>query len=314
MNFADLHILTVLAQTRSYTKAALRLGVSKASVSLRIAELERSAGVPLVRRTTRSVGLTEAALQLVSDTEGAFEQIEQSFRTIQDLAAAPRGLVRVTCPVALGRQRIAPLMPVFLQRYPEIRLELDLTDRLLNLALEGFDLAIRHADAPPETHVAWPLCDSRAVVVASPSYCRGRQLPERPEALAQHQCLLYLREPAQRIWSFERRVGRKAERVRVPVQGPFRANNSEVLREAVLAGLGIGLLPDFSAADEISSGRLVALLPQWQSLGSFGERIYAIRPRSVRVPKAVRCLVAFLRENLRGQFDQSAGDIANRAS
>jgi len=310
MNFAELHLLTVLAQTRSYTKAALRLGVSKASVSLRIAQLERSAGVPLVRRTTRSVGLTEAGLQLVSDTAGAFEQIEQSFRTVQDLAAVPRGLVRVTCPVALGRQHISPLVPVFLQRYPEIRLELELTDRLLNLAQEGFDLAIRHADAPPETHVAWTLCETRAVVVASPSYLQCRPFPERPEDLARHQCLIYLREPTQRIWSFEQRAGRKIERVKVPVKGPFRANNSEVLREAVLGGLGIGLLPDFSAAPEIDSGRLIAMLPQWRSLGSFGERVYAIRPPSARVPRAVRCLVDFLRENVREQFHQGAGGFA----
>src|SRR3954471_12565428 len=102
--YADLYLLTVLAHTRSYTQAARRLAISKASVSMRIAELERAAGVPLVRRTTRSVGLTEAGQQLVDDTRDAFTRIEQSFTSVKDLAGQPRGLVRVTAPVALGRQ------------------------------------------------------------------------------------------------------------------------------------------------------------------------------------------------------------------
>src|SRR6476469_466371 len=113
--FADLHLLGVLSDTRSYTQAARRLGISKASVSGRIAELERSAGVPLVRRTTRSVGLTQAGQQLVDETRGAFERITQSFAGVRDLAGTPPGRVRVTAPVALGRQVVAPSLPAFLQ-------------------------------------------------------------------------------------------------------------------------------------------------------------------------------------------------------
>ena len=178
--FADLHLLTVLAQTRSYTQAARRLGISKASVSMRIAELERAAGLPLVRRTTRSVGLTDAGLRLVDDTQGAFAQIEQSFGRVRDQAGQPRGLVRVTAPVALGRQRIAPTLPDFIRRYPEIRIDLDLSDRLINLAQEGFDLAIRHVEAPPDTHVAWTLCPTRSLLVASPDYLRRHGAPQHP--------------------------------------------------------------------------------------------------------------------------------------
>lgn len=247
--FSDLHLLTVLAQTRSYTQAARRLGISKASVSMRIAELERAAGVPLVRRTTRSVGLTEAGQQLVDDTQGAFTRIEQSFAGVRDLAGTPRGLVRVTAPVALGRQHIAPTLASFLRDHPEIRLELDLTDRFVNLAQEGFDLAIRHTQAPPDTHVAWVLCPSRSVLVASSEYLRRHGTPSHPADLASHRCLLYLRDAASQSWSFEREAARKAvESVIVNVSGPLRTNNSEVLREAVLGGLGIGLLPDFSAS------------------------------------------------------------------
>lgn len=306
--FADLHLLTVLAETRSYTQAARRLGISKASASGRIAELERAAGVPLVRRTTRSVVLTQAGQQLVEDTRAPFERITQSFAGIRDLAGSPRGLVRLTAPVALGRQHLAPLLPAFLARYPEIRLELDLTDRFVNLAQEGFDLAIRHTQAPPDTHVAWALCPSRSVLVAAAGYLQRAGRPAHPNDLARHACLLYLRDGGQ-SWSFERaagRSGRKAERVAVAVNGPLKANNSEVLRQAVIDGLGIGLLPDFTASGHLGAQELVQVLPQWRPLGFFGDAIYAIRPWSPQVPRAVQCLVDHLRERLAPGFALSA--------
>lgn len=300
--FADLHLLTVLGQTRSYTQAARRLGLSKATVSLRVSELERVAGVPLVRQTTRSVGLTAAGQQLVDETQAPFEQIAQSFASVRDLAGSPRGLVRVTAPVALGRQQIAPLLAPFLRRYPEIRIELDLTDRLANLSQEGFDLAIRHTQAPPETQVAWRLCATRSVLVASVDYLRQRGAPREPTQLANHACLLYLRDAGGHSWSFERESTRKPDRVSVTVNGPLKANNSEVLREVVAAGLGIGLLPDFSAAQGLADGTLIAVLPRWRPLGFFGDGIYAFRPWAPKAPRAVQCLVDHLRVELADGF------------
>jgi DNA-binding transcriptional LysR family regulator len=298
---ADLHLLTVLAATRSYTQAAKRLGISKASASMRISELERAAGVPLVRRSSRSVALTEAGQQLVDEVEGAFARIEQGFNGVRDLVGQPRGLVRVSAPVALGRQVVAPLLPEFLAQYPEIRLELDLNDRLVNLAQEGFDLAIRHTQAPPETHVAWVLCETRSWLVASAGYLARHGTPTHPSELAAHRCLPYLRGGGAQRWDFERTQPRKrTERVSVPVSGPFKANNSELLREAVLAGVGIGLLPDFSCGDGLRTGALAALLPQWRSVGFFGERLYALRPYAPQVPRAVQCFVDHLRQRLSG--------------
>jgi DNA-binding transcriptional LysR family regulator len=302
---ADLHLLTVVAQTRSFTQAARRLGISKASVSMRISDLERAAGVQLVRRTTRSVTLTQAGMQLVDATQASFARIEQSFASVKDLAGTARGLVRVTAPVALGRQRVAPMLPAFLQRYPDIRLELDLTDRFVNLAQEGFDLAIRHTDAPPDTHVAWVLCESRSVLVASQHYLSQRGTPGHPSDLVSHACLLYMRDSAAHSWSFERQRRRgRAERLTVPVSGPFKANNSEVLREAVLGGLGIGLRPDFSVAGGLVPERLVPVLPEWKPVGFFGERLYAIRPWAAQVPRAVQALVDHLRQAFAGRGDQ----------
>ncbi|QJX02084.1 LysR family transcriptional regulator [Alcanivorax sp. IO_7] len=294
----DLHLLTVLAEARSFTKAASRLGVSKASVSTRIVTLERTVGVPLVRRTTRSVVLTDAGLQLVEDIQPSFARIEQSLSSVKDLAGNPRGLLRVSAPVALGRQRIAPMLPAFLRHYPEIRLELDLSDRFVNLSQEGFDLAIRHAQSVPETHVAWVLRESRSLLVASHDYLERHGEPRHPTDLSRHECLMYLRDGSAQSWSFQREAGRKrGERVGVPVGGHFKANNSEVLREAVLGGLGIGLLPDFTAVDELRPGRLTQVLPGWKPVGFFGDQLFAIRPWTRQVPRAVRCLVDHLRRN-----------------
>jgi DNA-binding transcriptional LysR family regulator len=178
------HWLTVLSEQGSYTAAAARLGVSKAAMSQRIAELERVAGVTLVQRTTRSVRLTEAGQRLVDQTRAAFEQISQSFAQVRDLAEAPQGLLRVTAPVALARQQIVPLLPDFLRQYPQVRIELNLSDRLSSLATEGFDLAIRHTAHPPDTHVAVQLCATRSVLVASKAYLRRVGTPQQPADLA----------------------------------------------------------------------------------------------------------------------------------
>lgn len=291
-DFDDLHLLTVLAQTRSYTEAARRLGVSKASVSMRLAELERAAGVPLVRRTTRSVALTPAGQQFVDQAAHAFEHIARSFADVRDLADEPRGLVRVSAPVALGRQHVAPTLASFCARHPEVRLELDLSDRLVNLAQEGFDLAIRHAAAPPDTHVAWTLAACPSVLVATSAYLRQHGTPRHPSELAQHACLLYLRGSG-RTWTFGH--AREDRPVAVTVDGPLKANNSEVLREAALGGLGLALLPAFSAAGYLGPRRLVHVLPAWRPLGFFGEQVYAIRPWSAKVPRAVQCFVDHLK-------------------
>jgi DNA-binding transcriptional LysR family regulator len=290
---ADMHLLTVIAQTRNLTQAARRLGISKASVSTRLRDLERVVGMSLVRRTTRSVTLTAAALQLVEDTQASFARIEQSLEQAKDLAGKPRGLVRITAPVALGRQRIAPSVPAFVRQYPEIRLELDLSDRFVNVAQEGFDLAVRHARTIPDTYIARVLCESRSLLMASTEYLQRRGTPEHPTDLARHDCLLYLRDGSAQSWSFEKGGSRKrGERISVPVGGPFKANNSEVLRVAIEGGLGIGLLPDFSA----DSTSLIPVLPDWRPVGFFGDRIYAIRPGGLRATRAVECALEHLRQ------------------
>lgn len=315
--WSPIHALTVLGDLGSFTAAAQRLGLSKAGMSQRIADLERSAGVPLVQRTTRSVRLTEAGQQLVDSTRDAYSQIERGFAQVKDLAAVPRGRLRLTMPVALGRQIIVPHLPAFLQAHPEVKLELDLSDRLVSLAQEGFDLAIRHTGHPPETHVAWPLRPTRALLLATPGYLARRGTPEHPADLAAHDCLHYLRPGETPAWQFRRRdrgpAGAQAPHVTVAVRGPFSANNSEVLREAALGGLGIALLPDFSADVALARDELVEVLPQWQCVGAFGEQLWAIRPYSQHVPRAVHALVTYLRETLGQKKTHQRGWVDGRS-
>jgi DNA-binding transcriptional LysR family regulator len=288
----------------SYTAAAKRLGVSKAAMSHRISELEQAAGVPLVRRTTRSVRLTEAGQQLAEATRDAFAEIERSFAGVRDLAHEPRGLLRLTAPVALGRQHIAPHLPAFLQTHPAIRIELELSDRLTSLSQEGFDVAIRHADVLPDSHVAWKLCPTRSVLAASRNYLRKSGTPESPLDLVNHNCLHYLRGGPAPSWSFEpaSSTKRNPERLSVPVRGNFAANNSEVLRELALAGSGIALLPDFSVAAALKAGRLVQVLPGWRPVAAFGGHVFAICPQAAHIPHSVKALVSFLQQVMKQGF------------
>ena len=291
--------LAAVATQGSLTAAARHLGVSKAAVSQRVSELERIVGAPLLQRTTRSVRLTHVGQQLVDETSECFAQVAASIAAARDLAAQPRGVVRVSAPVALGRQSVAPALQPFLRAYPDIRVELDLSDRFVNLAQEGFDLALRHTSAPPERLVATLLAPTRTLLVATAAYLRRRGNPEHPSALSEHDCLTYLR-PGPTAWFFESvpaagRSQRKRERVTVGVRGPLRANNSEVLRDAVLSDLGIAQVPDFSAAAALRAGRLREVLPEWRPVGFFGDAVYAIRPWSRGTPRAVRLLIEHLR-------------------
>lgn len=292
--WVHLHWLIVLEEQGSYTAAAARLGVSKSAMSQHIVELERAAGVPLVRRTTRSMRLTDAGMGLVAEMRQPYERIAQSFASVRDLAGTPKGLLRVTAPVALARQQLVPRLAEFSRANPEVRLELELSDRLSSLSMEGFDLAIRHAASVPDTHVAWKLCDTSSVLVASKDYLARRPPPQSPANLSDHDCLYYPRAQGTPTWFFESVHGK--ERITVLVSGPFAANNSEALRDAAIAGLGIALLPDFSAQSALKSEKLIEVLPEWKPIGTFAEGLFAVRPHTSHVPLAVSAFVSFLRQ------------------
>jgi len=301
--WGHIYWLATLASQGSYTAAAERLNVSKAAMSQRIAELERIAGVSLVQRTTRSVRLTEAGQRLVDDTQASFDHIAQSFDQVRDMADTPRGLVRITAPVAFARQQLVPQLPAFFKAFPEVRVELDMSDRLRSLGKEGYDLAIRHATSPPETHVAWPLCKTETLLVATPGYLKRAAELKEPADLRNHNCLHYPRTNESPAWTFEARNSRATNPlVTVQVSGSLAANNSESLRDAALSGLGIALLPDFTAQSHMQSGKLVHVLPKWRSVRAFAEHLYLIRPYSPHVPRTVSVLVQHLRQSFAEGF------------
>ncbi|OQP30348.1 LysR family transcriptional regulator [Pantoea latae] len=293
-----LHWLLVLAEQGSFTRAAERLEVSKAAMSQKIKELESAAGVALVQRTTRSVRLTSAGEKLVEELRDPFARIEQSFFGVRDTAGPVRGLVRVTAPVAFARQQLVPIVGDFLRAYPQIRLQLEVTDRIVSLGSEGFDLAIRHSSALPETHVALPLCDTRTLLVASPDYLARHGAPQSPADLAQHNCLYYPRGVETPRWRFAEAA--QGERVEVRIQGSFATNNSESIRDAALQGLGIAMLPDFSARDALACGALRQVLPEWRAVDAFADRLWIVRPYAAQVPRAVTTLTHWLRARFVG--------------
>ena len=288
-----LHWLTVLAEQGSFTRAAERLDVSKAAMSQKIKELEEMAGVLLVQRTTRSVRLTSAGEKLVEELREPFARIEQSFFSVRDIAGPVRGLVRITAPVAFARQQLVPIIGEFLRDYPQVRLQLDVTDRIVSLSSEGFDLAIRHSDTLPETHVALPLCDTRTLLVASPAYLNEQGIPHTPQDLAQHNCLYYPRGVESPRWRFTTTADN--EQVQIRIQGSFATNNSESIRDAALQGLGIAMLPDFSAREALAAGSLQQVLPAWQPVEAFAARLWIVRPWAAQVPRAVTTFTHWLR-------------------
>ena len=243
--------------------------LSKAAVSQRIAELERATWAQQLVAAQHALGAAQRGRPAPGRAGGA----EASFATAQPQpqSEAARGgrhsraaCLRVTAPVALGRQHIAPAAGRVLlrERYPEIRIELDLSDRLA--AAGAGRLRSGHPPHQPRRRTRmWPSSSAprSALLVGSPRLPGARRAaPMHPAELAAHACLPYLR-PGPAVWLFEQRGNAGPERLKVPVQGPLRAANSEVLREAALAGLGIALLPDFSAAPAVRAGRLKELLP-----------------------------------------------------
>ena len=295
--WAHVHVLVVLAEQGSFTATAQRLGLSKAAVSERVRELERQLGLPLVTRTTRSVRLTPAGQQLVDDTQAAFAHIAERVALVQDTAGEPRGLLRVTAPVALARQQLVPRLADFRRQYPQVQLELDLSDRLRTLAMEGFDLALRHSASVPDTHVAHRLCATQSLLVASQPYLQQHGVPSEPADLAEHACLHYPRPGRQAAWQFVPHTRRRgvASPTLVNVRGPLTANNSEALRDAALAGLGIALVPDFTAQAALQAGELQQVLPAWTVQGAFAEDLWLLRPHAAQVSRAVQVFTQWVR-------------------
>lgn len=272
----------------SFSAAARALGVSLPAVSKQVARLEQQLEARLLHRTTRHLSLTEAGevfhercMRLLEDARAA----QESVRRLHD---APRGLLRVSAPVSFAAGELSPLLCAFFARYPEVHLELDASDRLVDLADEGFDLAIRLTEHPPQGLVARPLHGLRRVVCASPAYLRVHGEPTHPAELARHNCLSYPRIDQGSRWSFER----DGERVDVDVRGNLRSNSTGLLLRAACDGLGLLRVRDYTVRDDLQRGTLREVLGEWSP--ATRAAIYLLYLPNRRLPPKARVFIDFL--------------------
>ncbi|WP_315784426.1 MULTISPECIES: LysR family transcriptional regulator [unclassified Bradyrhizobium] len=291
-DFEAMAIFAKVVELRSFAGAAQELSLSKASVSKAVSRLEERLGTRLFNRTSRRLALTDAgqrlserAAQLLADGEAAeTEALAQSL--------TPRGLVRFAVPMTFGVKKIAPLLPAFLEQYPEVSIDLHMSDATVDLIGEGFDLALRIARLPDSSLVARRLCAMPRYTVASPSYLKRHGRPTHPMHLAEHKCFGYAYLSTAGVWHYTNAAGEQAS---VRPAGQLRVNNGEALLPAVLAGLGIADLPDFIVGEAIASGEVEVVLRGWsQPEGA----MHLVMPPGGPRPARVEVLTEFLVKEL----------------
>lgn len=289
-----LAIFAKVAECRSFGEAAAELRLSKATVSKAVSRIEARLGARLIVRTARRFELTDAGRQLVGRAANILAEGEAAEDVAQAQARTPRGVIRLAAPMSFGILHVAPLLPEFLAGYPEISVDLQLSDAMNDLLGEGYDAAIRIAVQPGSSFVVQRLCEMPRYLVASPAYLEAHGRPRHPLHLAQHRCISYSYTMASEVWRFTK--GRKSASVRP--SGPLRVNNGDAMMPALLAGTGIGVLPEFFLRDALESGRLERLLPDWSiPLGA----VYWVTPPEGPVPRRVEVLGTFLIEKLAQQ-------------
>jgi DNA-binding transcriptional LysR family regulator len=287
--FQAMRVFVKVVELESFSRAAQRLGISATAASRQVADLEARLGVRLLQRTTRRLYLTDSGRSYYERCTQILNDLDEAELTISSAAERPQGLLRVAAPVSFGIQHLTPLFLNYMARYPEVKLELSLSDRMVDLVEEGYDLALRITRELKTTLVARSLARARLVTCAAPSYLKRHGVPRTPEDLRHHDCLCYTYDMTQGIWEFEGPAGR----VRVPVEGSLATNNGDSLRVAAVAGRGIILEPTFLVGEDLRQGRLVPLLPDYPAPSL---TLYAVFPSRRYLSPKVRTLVDFLVE------------------
>src|SRR6266436_8971921 len=247
-----------VVEAGSFTRVAQEQNSSQPTVSRQVAALEEHLGTRLFTRTTRKLTLTDDGRGFYERARLAIEAVSEAEHTVGRRRSRPSGTLRLATRITFGRLRIIPHLKDILSRYPDVVIDLVMSDSNADLVEEGIDLAIRSGEVTDSALIARKLGVTRRVVVASPSYLRGKTVPKRPGDLAAHDCITFTGLTAGVHWRFEGPGSDGA--VSVEVKGPVRTRNSEGIREAVLSGLGIGYAPIWHLTDEIETGRLVVLL------------------------------------------------------
>jgi DNA-binding transcriptional LysR family regulator len=283
--FASISAFVTVVDAGSFVRAAERLDSSTSTLSRQVAELEHHLGARLLNRTTRKLSLTDdgrAFYERAVDLLGDLEEVE-SMATLA--SAAPRGTLRLTCSYALGVQRLAPAMASFVARYPQVRFDVSVSDRIVDLVEEGLDLAIRVGMLGSEQLVARKLGTMRMLIGASPAYLKENGTPQKPADLAKHTVLTYAYSPNPRLWRMTDRQGRRHE---VRVNGPLHSNSGDLTIAAAIAGMGLVFEPDFSIQPAFDAGLLVRVLPAYDNTPY---DIWAVYPSRRHLSAKVRLFV-----------------------
>jgi DNA-binding transcriptional LysR family regulator len=289
--YQEMRVFAAVADAGSFVAAAQALGMSKAAVSRYVSDLEQRLAVRLMHRTTRKLSLTEEGELFLARSREILATIDASEAEVSTRSDTASGLLKLSVPVSFGIRHLAPLWSEFLQAHPQVTLDVQLADRVIDLVDEGFDLAVRIARLPDSSLVSRKLASTRLVLSAAPQYLDRRGTPTHPSDLASHDVLGYSLLAMGDHWQFTGPAGP----VSVKVRPRLWTNNGDTCIAACLRGAGIQLQPTFLVANELASGRLVEVLPQYPSL-ELG--IYAVYPTRKFVLPKVRALVEFLSAKL----------------
>jgi DNA-binding transcriptional LysR family regulator len=290
-DFEGLAIFAKVVQTRSFVGAGGELRLSKATVSKAVTRIEKKFGTRLFNRTALRLAVTEAGRQLYARAAHILAEGEAAENEVIAHSAVPRGHVRLAAPISFGVLRVAPILPEFLTLYPDVTIDLNLSDTLVDLVGEGYDAAIRIASLPDSSLMVRTLAPVSRYLVAAPNYLSKYGRPSHPQRLSEHRCIAYVSTPGE-TWHFSNAAGETAA---VRPVGPFRVNNGDAMLPALTAGVGLGILPEFIVQQALAAGRLEIVLPEWTSSGG---SVHWLTPPGGPRPKRVAVLGDFFQRRL----------------
>jgi DNA-binding transcriptional LysR family regulator len=287
-DFEGLAIFAKVVELQSFAAAASELALSKATVSKAVTRLEQRLGARLFNRTSRRLALTDTGQKLSAQAARLLADGEAVENEALAQSVSPRGLVRLAVPMTFGIKEVAPILPEFLNKYPDVTIDLHLSDAKVDLVGDGFDAALRIASLPDSSLIARRLCGMSRFTVASPAYLKRHGRPTHPMHLAEHKCFGYAYLSTPDVWHY---TNAKGEQASVRPGGPLRANNGEAVMPALIAGLGIADLPDFIVGDAITSGEIEVILEGWKQAES---AVHLVMPSGRPRPARVEVLADFL--------------------
>lgn len=290
-NLGEMAVFARAVRAGGFSAAARELKLTPSAVSKKVSRLEDRLGARLLDRTTRRIALTEVGEAFYARCQRILADIEEAERAVSQLDSAARGTLRVSASIAFGQRQIVPLVPEFLDRYPDLRVELTMTDHIVNLVEEGVDVAVRVSSLPDSALVVRKLALERRIICAAPDYLAKHGTPRTPADLVHHNCLTYSTLAANE-WKFAGANGAFS----VAARGNFEANGGEAMREMALAGVGLVRLATFLIGPDIRAGRLAPLLTDYERAED--SAVYAVYPHRRHLSSKVRAFVDFLVEKM----------------